>query len=68
MEIVRCGCCGRKLAEAEFIRLAIKCSRCGTLNDLKAVEPLTSAPRAPCNEVPHVKTNYSMGGRKTPPG
>ncbi|MDR1423490.1 MAG: Com family DNA-binding transcriptional regulator [Azoarcus sp.] len=29
---IRCGSCNRKLAEAEYIRLAIKCPRCGTLN------------------------------------
>jgi len=33
---IRCGHCRKKLAEGEFIRLAIKCPRCGTLNDLSA--------------------------------
>jgi len=28
--------CARKLAEGEFIRLAIKCPRCKTLNQLNA--------------------------------
>ncbi|TPQ28938.1 Com family DNA-binding transcriptional regulator [Methylomonas koyamae] len=68
MEIVRCGHCGRKLAEAEFVRLAIKCPRCGTLNTLKAVEPLTRAPRAPDCECYDGKTNCPVGGRQTPPG
>ncbi|WP_409521084.1 Com family DNA-binding transcriptional regulator [Methylomonas sp. MS20] len=67
MEIVRCGQCGRKLAEAEFVRLAIKCPRCGTLN-LKAFEPLTCAPRAPDQEVYDGKTNCALGGRQAPLG
>ncbi|MBD9362895.1 Com family DNA-binding transcriptional regulator [Methylomonas fluvii] len=67
MEIVRCGQCGRKLAEAEYSRLAIKCPRCGTMNELKACEPLTSAPRAPDQEVYDGKTNCPLGGRQTSP-
>ncbi|WP_407942360.1 Com family DNA-binding transcriptional regulator [Methylomonas rapida] len=62
METIRCGHCDRKLAEAQYLRLAIKCSRCGTLNDLKAVEPLTRAPRAP-DENCDGQTNYSVDRR-----
>jgi phage FluMu protein Com len=36
METVRCGRCNKKLAEADYRHLAIKCPRCGTLNMLKA--------------------------------
>ena len=36
METVRCGQCNKKLAEAEYFRLSIKCPRCGTLNQVKA--------------------------------
>ncbi|MCL2162629.1 MAG: Com family DNA-binding transcriptional regulator [Betaproteobacteria bacterium] len=36
METVRCGQCRKKLAEADYRHLAIKCPRCGTLNMLKA--------------------------------
>ena len=43
MEVIRCGACNKKLAEAEYIRLSIKCPRCGALNILKAVEPLIRA-------------------------
>ncbi|MCK9345395.1 MAG: Com family DNA-binding transcriptional regulator [Candidatus Pacebacteria bacterium] len=43
---IRCGKCGKKLAEGEFICLSIKCPRCGVINQLKAVEPLISTPRA----------------------
>jgi len=36
MKEIRCGHCRKKLAEGTFTRLAIKCPRCGTLNDLSA--------------------------------
>ncbi|QSB01960.1 Com family DNA-binding transcriptional regulator [Methylomonas sp. EFPC1] len=36
MEIVKCGKCQRKLAEADYLIIAIKCPRCKTLNILKA--------------------------------
>lgn len=29
---IRCGACRRKLGEGEYTRLAIKCPRCGALN------------------------------------
>ncbi|WP_366143628.1 Com family DNA-binding transcriptional regulator [Zoogloea sp.] len=47
METIRCGKCNRKLGEGEYTRLNIKCPRCGTLNQLKAIEPPKCAPRAP---------------------
>ncbi|MFG8081233.1 Com family DNA-binding transcriptional regulator [Pseudomonas aeruginosa] len=36
MKEIRCGNCRRKLAEGEYLRLSIKCPRCGTLNYLSA--------------------------------
>jgi phage FluMu protein Com len=51
MEIVRCGRCNRKLAEAVYTKLSIKCPRCGVLNHLRAIEPLISTPRASSVEV-----------------
>lgn len=39
LEEIRCSKCNKKLAEAEYRRLAIKCPRCGTMNTLKAAEP-----------------------------
>ena len=40
----RCGHCKRLLARVgESTELQIKCSRCGTLNHVKAVEPRVSA-------------------------
>lgn len=49
MREVRCGNCQRKLAEAEFDRLKIKCPRCGTLNDVRAMRPSTERHGAPCS-------------------
>lgn len=43
---VRCGNCNKKLAEADYSRLVIKCPRCGVMNNLKAVEPPDRAPSA----------------------
>ncbi|MDK2124503.1 Com family DNA-binding transcriptional regulator [Parachitinimonas caeni] len=43
---IRCGACHRKLAEGAYSYLAIKCPRCGVINQLKAVEPPTRTPRA----------------------
>ncbi|MFS4552603.1 Com family DNA-binding transcriptional regulator [Comamonas resistens] len=36
MTEIRCGSCRKKLAEGEYIRLAIKCPRCGAFNQLSA--------------------------------
>lgn len=46
MDIVRCGKCGRKLAEAEYVSLSIKCPRCGTLNLMRAARPQPERPGA----------------------
>ena len=40
---IRCGKCNRKLGEGQYIRLAIKCPRCGAFNQLSA----QSAPKEP---------------------
>ena len=37
---LRCGGCRRKLAEGEYVRLAIKCPRCGVLNHYRASTPI----------------------------
>ncbi|QSB02672.1 Com family DNA-binding transcriptional regulator [Methylomonas sp. EFPC1] len=63
MEIVRCKSCNRKLLEAEYICLSIKCPRCGRLNFLKAIEPLTRTPGASQLESYNGKSNNSLGGR-----
>lgn len=41
---VRCYNCNKKLAEADYRYLVIKCPRCGAMNNLKAVEPQDNAP------------------------
>ena len=43
MNEIRCGNCRKKLAEGEYIRLAIKFPRCGAFNQLSA----QSAPKEP---------------------
>lgn len=42
MKEIRCEACSRKLAEGEFIRLAIKCPRCKTLNHLNAQSAMSA--------------------------
>lgn len=46
MKEIRCSNCNKKLAEAEYRRLTIKCPRCGVMNTLKATEPLDRATSA----------------------
>lgn len=40
MKEIRCSKCNKKLAEADYRQLVIKCPRCGVMNTLKATEPL----------------------------
>ncbi|MDH4449219.1 MAG: Com family DNA-binding transcriptional regulator [Rhodoferax sp.] len=44
METIRCGQCQRKLAQAQYTRLEIKCPKCGTLNVLRASAADRSGP------------------------
>lgn len=46
LEEIRCGNCNRKLAEADYRRLVIKCPRCGALNALRAKSPQPERQRA----------------------
>ncbi|QXL84084.1 Com family DNA-binding transcriptional regulator [Comamonas sp. NLF-1-9] len=43
---IRCGACHRKLAEGQYLRLSIKCPRCGTINHLRATRPTPERHRA----------------------
>ncbi|WP_373691490.1 Com family DNA-binding transcriptional regulator [Azonexus sp.] len=63
METIRCTECNKKLAEAEYLSLSIKCPRCGHLNNLKAGEPRHLEDR-------HVKAqpNRPVDRRQAPPG
>ncbi|MBD9354809.1 Com family DNA-binding transcriptional regulator [Methylomonas albis] len=40
MEILKCGKCERKLAEADYREISIKCPRCKTLNVIRASSPI----------------------------
>jgi phage FluMu protein Com len=44
MDEIRCDQCQRKLALAQYVRLDIKCPRCGTLNVLRASAADHSSP------------------------
>ena len=44
---IRCGKCNRKLGEGQYIRLAIKCPRCGVLNHYRASTPMQHAHERP---------------------
>jgi phage FluMu protein Com len=64
METIRCGQCDRKLAEADYIRLSIKCPRCGAINQMKAQEPLTRAARPPRMEANNGKGSVQTARQK----
>ncbi|WP_343734484.1 Com family DNA-binding transcriptional regulator [Acidovorax sp.] len=62
MEEIRCGQCGRKLAEAVFEQIAIKCPRCGTMNHLRAVSPTPERPRVPLPMKDHEQHSHGHTG------
>jgi phage FluMu protein Com len=63
MEIIRCGSCNKKLAEASYNAISIKCPRCGTINNhKKAPELPTSATRSP-EEANHEKPLIGLARR-----
>ncbi|MBX3589093.1 MAG: Com family DNA-binding transcriptional regulator [Ramlibacter sp.] len=43
MDEIRCGRCSKKLAAGEYVKLQIKCPRCGALNEFLRVESPTPA-------------------------
>ncbi|WP_341771784.1 Com family DNA-binding transcriptional regulator [Burkholderia ambifaria] len=54
MQDIRCGSCNRKLGAGEYVRLTIKCPRCGAMNILRAASPLPAGHRASdTRESPH---------------
>ncbi|MEO8119538.1 MAG: Com family DNA-binding transcriptional regulator [Rhodoferax sp.] len=63
MQEIRCGQCQRKLAEAEFVRLSIKCPRCGTLNDVRAMSPQPERLGASFSERNHDQAPKRSGAR-----
>lgn len=48
MKTIRCAQCNRKLAEATFCSLSIKCPRCGAMNHLRVENPCQHAGERPC--------------------
>lgn len=44
---LRCGACNRKLGEGQYIRLSIKCPRCGGFNNFRASTPFMHAHERP---------------------
>lgn len=64
MKDVRCGNCNKKLAQASYIEIQIKCPRCRTLNHLKATEPLNLNAKSVDFGGLNVKTNHSLDGRQ----
>jgi phage FluMu protein Com len=64
METIRCGQCNRKLADADYTRLAIKCPRCGTINHVTAasrpsVRPERLAPPPPPKKETHHESHQT---------
>ncbi|WP_082493154.1 MULTISPECIES: Com family DNA-binding transcriptional regulator [unclassified Acidovorax] len=66
MEEIRCGHCARKLAEAAFVEIAIKCPRCGTMNHLRAVSPTPERQRVPPPMKDHEQHSLGHTGHTTP--
>ncbi|MTJ83801.1 MAG: Com family DNA-binding transcriptional regulator [Telmatospirillum sp.] len=73
MESIRCGSCGRKIAEGDFFgTVSIKCPRCGTINELRVEHPSSERPGAsvqrsdalaPTPSSPHSR-NHSSSERR----
>ncbi|WP_082254766.1 Com family DNA-binding transcriptional regulator [uncultured Delftia sp.] len=66
MEEIRCGACRRKLAEGDYIRLCIKCPRCGAFNQLSAMSAPPELHRGPTAEI-NDKSHHSLDRRQAPP-
>jgi phage FluMu protein Com len=61
MEVIRCGSCNKKLAEADYLRLSIKCPRCRTLNQRKAASlPPERRGASIRKETPHEKQKTDL--------
>jgi phage FluMu protein Com len=58
---VRCGACSKLLARALFERVQIKCSRCSTLNDVRAKSPQLERLGASCEGVVNGQEKESAG-------
>jgi phage FluMu protein Com len=50
---IRCGYCSRKLGVGEYVKLQIKCPRCGTLNHFRAASHAPEHRGAPEKDSAH---------------
>ncbi|MCG9093447.1 Com family DNA-binding transcriptional regulator [Laribacter hongkongensis] len=65
---IRCGQCGRKLAEGRYLELTIKCPRCRAMNHMKAESLTPERPRAPRpGETHDQQPDHPLAGRQTTP-
>lgn len=61
---IRCGACSRKLGEGRFEVLSIKCTRCKTVNLLRAESATPARHRAPQDhEAKHGKSTEKIDTR-----
>ena len=67
MDEIRCGNCRKKLGEGVFMRLNIKCPRCGAFNQLSAKSAEPEPHRGPTAET-YDKPNRPLDRRQAPPG
>ncbi|MBR7782698.1 Com family DNA-binding transcriptional regulator [Undibacterium luofuense] len=65
MQDIRCGTCSKKLGEGEFIALTIKCSRCKSMNHLRAMSSEAECHRASLSGVNIEQTDHSLDRRQT---
>ncbi|MCL2636563.1 MAG: Com family DNA-binding transcriptional regulator [Betaproteobacteria bacterium] len=63
MEEVRCTACRKKLAEAAFSELRIKCPRCGAHNVLRVRNPDPERPGASFHGDAHVGKSKTAATR-----
>ncbi|WP_293765816.1 Com family DNA-binding transcriptional regulator [uncultured Aquitalea sp.] len=61
---IRCGQCGRKLAEGQYLTLHIKCPRCRAMNHFKATSHTPEHQGVPDRTRPDAKpTDHSVARR-----
>ena len=66
---IRCGHCRKLLCRGEYLRLEIKCPRCGALNQLRTGSPEPERRGAPSEKESDDRIPYrALDGRQAPPG
>ena len=66
MQDIRCGQCFRKLGAGQYLRLSIKCPRCGTMNILRAERPTPESHRASYRGDPTHDERSPNGAHQSP--